>query len=92
MNKAKNLDSIFKFLCNYLGGVKCFVIIKKGEIVGPRVVNIEILLSFDDEQYVEFNQMMINVHEPKNHICECDSRMWDITQVRLTIIKSKDRD
>ena len=29
MNKAKNLDSIFKFLCIYSGGVKCFVIIQR---------------------------------------------------------------
>ena len=68
MNKAKNLDSIFEFLCIYLGGVKCFVIIKKGEIVGPRVVNIEISLSFDDEQNAEFDSVMINVRETLCHV------------------------
>ena len=68
MNKTKNLDFIFKFLCIYSRGVKSFVIIRKGEIVGPRVVNIEILLSFDDEQNAKFDQMMINVREPKGHI------------------------
>ena len=41
MNKAKNLDSIFKFLCIYSGEVKCFVIIKKGEIVN---------FNFDDDE------------------------------------------
>ena len=70
MNKAKNLDSIFKFLCNYLGGVKCFVIIKKGEIVGPRVVNIEIPLSFDNEQKAELDPMKINVCETSCHVRE----------------------
>ena len=56
--------------CIYLGGVKYFVIIKKGEIVGPRVVSIEISLSFDDKQNVEFNPMMINVRETKFHVRE----------------------
>ena len=55
MNRAKNLDSIFKFLCIYSEGVKSHVIIKKGKIIGPRVVKIEILLGFDDEQNVDFD-------------------------------------
>ena len=70
MNKAKNLDSIFKFLYIYSEGVKCFVIIKKGEIVGLRVVNIEISLSFGDEQSTKFDPVMINVRDTSCHVHE----------------------
>ena len=68
MNKAKNLDSIFKFLCIYSRGVKSFVIIEKAEIVGPMMINIDILLSFDDEQNAKFDQMKINICEPISHV------------------------
>ena len=68
MNKAKNLDSIFKFLCIYSEGVKSFVIIKKWEIFGATVVKIEILLSFDDEQNAKFDQVMINIRETRSPI------------------------
>ena len=74
MNKAKNLDSIFEFSCIYSGGVKCFVIIKKGEIVGPKTIKIEISLSFDDGQNAEMDSVMINVREPKCHVHENCSR------------------
>ena len=70
MNKAKNLDSILEFSCIYSERVECFVIIKKGEIVGPKTIKIEISLNFDDEQNEEMESVMINVREIKCHVRE----------------------
>ena len=65
---------IFEISCIYSGGVKCFVIIKKGEIVGPKTIKIETYLSFDDEQNEEMESVMINVREIECYVRETCSR------------------
>ena len=47
---------------------------QKGEIVGPRVVNIEISLSFDNGQNAEIDSVTINVRETIYHVRENCSR------------------
>ena len=65
---------IFEFSCINSGGVKCFVIIKKGEIVGPKTIKIETYLSFDDEQNEEMKSVKISVCEIKCKVRESCSR------------------
>ena len=52
----------------------CSLKVTELSFVGPRVVNIEIPLSFDDEQNAEFDPVMINVHETLCHVREIYSR------------------
>ena len=65
---------IFEFSCIYSGGVECFIIIKKGEIVGPKTTKIDTYLSFDDEQNEEMESVMIDVREIKCNVRETCSR------------------
>ena len=59
--------------------------------IGPRVVNIEISLSFDDGQNAEMDSVMINVRETTCHVRERIVHVCETPQtyVRIPVIRNR---